>query len=65
MSERDARGPEEHEKSFEAMLRDGGPQVGVPLAVPELDAATLRRLGRGRAFRCGRPSLWRGRRWDK
>jgi malonyl-ACP decarboxylase len=33
--------------SFEAMLRRGAPQVGVPLAAPMLDAATLRRLGRG------------------
>jgi len=29
------------------MLREGVPQVGVPLAAPELEAATQRRLGRG------------------
>jgi malonyl-ACP decarboxylase len=34
-------------KSFEAMLRHGVPQVGVVLAPPEVDAAALRRLGRG------------------
>ncbi|MCW5698129.1 MAG: hypothetical protein KIS96_15580 [Bauldia sp.] len=33
--------------SFEAMLREGVPQIGVRLVPPELDAATLRRLGRG------------------
>ena len=47
MSERDARGPQEHEKSFEAMLRGGVSQIGFPLAAPELDVATLRRMGRG------------------
>jgi malonyl-ACP decarboxylase len=42
MSEPETRGPQEHE-NFEAMLREGVSQVGVPLPVPALDDSALRR----------------------